>query len=59
MRRSHDKIKKLNISYDKTTGEPKLSHHVSLVDGNYNGRQVFVPKSKMPKAEAEGEPAAA
>jgi large subunit ribosomal protein L32 len=44
MRRSHDKLQPLNVSFDSRTGAPKLSHHVSLEDGYYKGRQVFVPK---------------
>jgi large subunit ribosomal protein L32 len=55
-RRSHYFIKKINISFDKVTGEPKLPHHVSMVDGQYNGRQVFTPKSKIPSVvQGEGQ----
>ncbi len=39
MRRSHHALKKVNVVEDKTTGELKRPHHVS-VDGYYNGRQV-------------------
>lgn len=39
-----------NVTTDKTTGEFKLSHHIS-VDGFYNGRQVV--KSKQKKAAQE------
>lgn len=46
-RRSHHALKPINIVFDQTTGEPKLPHQVSLVDGYYNGRQVFKPKSKI------------
>jgi large subunit ribosomal protein L32 len=53
MRRAHDKLKPVNIVYDRETGEPKLSHHISMVDGKYNGRQVFVPNVKNPSAENE------
>ena len=53
MRRAHDALKGLNISFDKTTGEPKLAHNISMKDGYYNGRQVFVPKSMKQNAEAE------
>jgi len=45
-RRSHDKLKPLNIVYDKTTGEPKLPHHISLTDGYYNGSIVLKLKAK-------------
>ncbi len=51
-RRAHDSLSRLNIVFDKESGEPKLSHHVSLKDGTYNGREVFKPKSKLAKAEA-------
>jgi large subunit ribosomal protein L32 len=43
-RRSHDGLSKLNISFDKNTGEPKLPHHVSLNDGYYNGMVVLKNK---------------
>ena len=39
-----------NVTTDKTTGELKLSHQISL-DGYYNGRQVIKVKSKQ-KEEA-------
>ena len=45
-RRAHDRIKKLVISYDSVTGEPKLPHHLSLKDGYYNGKQLVKPKTK-------------
>ena len=43
-RRSHHKIKSVNIIEDKKSGEFRLSHHVDLKTGLYNGRQVFIPK---------------
>ena len=43
-RRSHHKIKNVNICEDKKSGEFRLSHHVDLKTGYYNGRQVFDPK---------------
>lgn len=43
MRRSHDGLKKVTVSEDKTTGELKRPHHVSK-DGYYNGRQVTTSK---------------
>ena len=43
-RRSHHKIKNVNIIEDKKTGEYRLSHHVDLKTGIYKGRQVFEPK---------------
>ena len=50
-RRSHDALNRLNIAVDKTTGEAKLSHHMSLSDGYYNGRKV-VEKEKKPAKDA-------
>lgn len=52
-RRSHHALEPINIVFDQTTGEPKLPHHVSLVDGYYKGRQVFKPKSKILKPVEE------
>lgn len=46
-RRAHDSLKSITIVFDKTTGEPKLPHHVSLTDGYYNGKKIFTPKSKL------------
>lgn len=34
-----------NVLVDKTTGEFKLSHHIS-VDGFYNGKKVIADKKK-------------
>lgn len=50
-RRSHHALKSVNIVVDPTTGELKRSHHISLKDGYYNGRQVIVPKIKNTSAE--------
>lgn len=46
MRRSHHALKQINVVFDATTGEPKLSHHISLNDGYYNGRQVLVENTE-------------
>ena len=43
-RRSHHRIKSVNIIEDKKSGEYRLSHHVDLKTGFYKGRQVFKPK---------------
>ena len=43
-RRSHHKISIPNIVEDKKSGEYRLSHHVDLKTGLYNGRKVFEPK---------------
>ncbi|WP_339041030.1 MULTISPECIES: 50S ribosomal protein L32 [unclassified Candidatus Lariskella] len=45
-RRSHHALKKMNIAFDATTGEPKLSHHISLKDGYYNGKVMLKKASK-------------
>jgi len=44
MRRSHHKIKANNIIEDKKTGEYRLSHHIDLKTGLYNGKQILEPK---------------
>lgn len=41
MRRSHHKISSLNIIEDKKSGEFRLSHHVDLKTGLYNGKQIL------------------
>lgn len=43
MRRSHHALKTVTAVEDKTSGELKRPHHVS-VDGYYNGRQVTTGK---------------
>ena len=43
-RRSHHRIAIANIIEDKKSGEYRLSHHVDLKTGLYNGRKVFEPK---------------
>lgn len=40
-----------NVTVDATTGEYKLSHHIS-VDGYYRGREV-IKTSKVEKAQEE------
>ncbi len=52
-RRSHHALKTTNVTVDSTTGEFKLSHHISLKDGYYKGRQVIIPKLKNTEAETE------
>ena len=46
MRRSHLGIKDKNITLDKDSGEPRLSHRIDKSTGIYKGRQVFKNKSK-------------
>ena len=45
-RRSHHALKSINIVENPTTGELQRSHHISLKDGYYKGRQVIIPKVK-------------
>ena len=41
-----------NVIVDKTTGEWKLSHNIS-VDGYYKGRKIIADKIKKEKAPVE------
>ena len=41
MRRSHHKISSINIVEDKKSGEYKLSHHIDLKSGFYNGKKIL------------------
>lgn len=50
-RRSHHALKSVNIVEDQTTGEFKRSHHMSLKDGYYKGRQVLLPRTKSAETE--------
>tara|TARA_B100000029_G_scaffold508809_1_gene596557 strand:+ start:1139 stop:1318 length:180 start_codon:yes stop_codon:yes gene_type:complete len=43
-RRSHHKISSQNIIEDKKSGEFRLSHHIDLKTGMYNGKQILDPK---------------
>ena len=43
-RRSHIKIRDINIIEDKKSGEYRLSHHIDLKTGLYNGRKILEPK---------------
>ena len=43
-RRSHHKISSINIIEDKKSGEFRLSHHIDLKTGIYNGKQILDPK---------------
>tara|TARA_B100002051_G_C16225322_1_gene387756 strand:- start:248 stop:421 length:174 start_codon:yes stop_codon:yes gene_type:complete len=40
-RRSHHKIVSSNIIEDKKTGEYRLSHHIDLKTGFYNGKKIL------------------
>ena len=41
MRRSHHAVKSINIVEDKKSGEYRLSHHVDLKTGLYNGKKIL------------------
>ena len=41
MRRSHHRISPVNIVEDKKSGEYKLSHHIDLKTGFYNGKKIL------------------
>ena len=41
MRRSHHKLSSMNIVEDKKSGEYKLSHHIDLKSGDYNGKKIL------------------
>ena len=45
MRRSHHRLSGANIIEDKKSGEFRLSHHVDMTTGMYNGKQIFKPKN--------------
>ena len=41
MRRSHHRLTAANIIEDKKSGEYKLSHHIDLKSGYYNGKKIL------------------
>ena len=41
MRRSHHKLISANIVEDKKISEYKLSHHIDLKSGYYNGKKIL------------------
>ena len=43
-RRSHQRLSSINIIEDKKSGEFRLSHHIDLKTGIYNGKQILNPK---------------
>ena len=43
-RRSHHGPSSINIIEDKKSGEYRLSHHIDLKTGIYNGKQILEPK---------------
>ena len=40
-RRSHHKVSNTNVIEDKKSGEYKLSHHIDLKSGFYNGKKIL------------------
>ena len=40
-RRSHHRLSSINIIEDKKSGEFRLSHHIDLKTGIYNGKQIL------------------
>ena len=43
-RRSHHIFLSSNVIEDKKSGEFRLSHHIDLKTGIYNGKQILEPK---------------
>ena len=41
MRRSHHSLSPTNVVADKNSGEYKLSHHIDLKSGYYNGKKIL------------------
>ena len=41
MRRSHHRLSSINILEDKKSGEYKLSNHIDLKSGYYNGKKIL------------------
>tara|TARA_Y100000816_G_C26024284_1_gene535997 strand:+ start:301 stop:474 length:174 start_codon:yes stop_codon:yes gene_type:complete len=40
-RRSHHRLKSSNAVEDKKSGEYRLSHHIDLKSGLYNGKKIL------------------
>ncbi len=40
-RRSHHRVADVNIIEDKKSGEYRLSHHIDLKTGYYNGKKIL------------------
>ncbi len=40
-RRSHHGVTKINVIEDKKTGEYRISHHIDLKTGFYNGKKIL------------------
>ena len=46
-RRSHHKISNINVIEDKKTGEYRISHHIDLKTGFYNGKKILPSSGKQ------------
>jgi large subunit ribosomal protein L32 len=46
MRRSHHRLRPVNLSECSNCGELKLAHHICQACGYYNGREVIVQVSE-------------
>ena len=40
-RRSHHKVSNVNVVEDKKTGKYRISHHIDLKTGFYNGKKIL------------------
>ena len=40
-RRSHHRLTATNVIEDKKSGEYRLSHHIDLKTGTYNGKKIL------------------
>ena len=45
-RASTMKFSTKNVVEDKKSGEYRLSHHVDMTTGTYNGKKIFTPKAE-------------
>ncbi len=55
MRRSHHAQPLINVVIDPQTGEYKLPHHISSVDGTYKGRKVLIARKSTDEVATEVE----
>ena len=46
MRRSHLRLKGKILLKIRESGEMRLSHHVDMTTGTYNGKKIFTPKAE-------------
>ncbi|MGI9345912.1 MAG: 50S ribosomal protein L32 [Gammaproteobacteria bacterium] len=54
MRRSHDALKRPNLTEDILTGEKHRRHHIAQ-DGTYRGRLLIQPRVKQNQDEEQEE----